>query len=75
MSITLAPEARGHGLSRPVLAAGEAAFGARHPGAVVVAAILPDNLPSQRLFAEAGYVLDPDRDDGEFDVLVRRDPS
>ena len=75
VSITLAPEARGHGLSRPVLAAGEAAFGARHPGAVVVAAILPDNLPSQRLFAGAGYVLDPDRDDGEFDVLVRRDPS
>ncbi len=75
VSITLAPEARGHGLSRPVLTAGEAAFSAHHPGAAVVAAILPDNVPSQRLFAGAGYVLDPDRDDGDFDVLVRRDPS
>jgi spore coat polysaccharide biosynthesis predicted glycosyltransferase SpsG/RimJ/RimL family protein N-acetyltransferase len=75
VSITLAPEARGHGLSRPVLNAGEDAFGQRHPEATVVAAILPDNAPSQRLFAGAGYVLDPDRDDGDFEVLVRRDPS
>src|SRR5699024_5460179 len=43
VSITLAPEARGHGLSRPVLAAGESVHGARHPGAVVIAAILPGN--------------------------------
>lgn len=75
VSITLAPEARGHGLARPVLAAGEAAFGARHPGVTVVAAVLPDNVPSQRLFARAGYQRDPHRDDGDFDVLVRRDPS
>lgn len=75
VSITLAPEARGRGLSRPVLAAGESAFAARHPGAVVVAAVLPDNLPSQRLFAGAGYVPAPDRADGDFDLLVRRDPS
>jgi RimJ/RimL family protein N-acetyltransferase len=58
-----------------VLNAGEDAFGQRHPEATVVAAILPDNAPSQRLFAGAGYVLDPDRDDGDFEVLVRRDPS
>lgn len=75
VSITLAPEARGHGLSHPVFAAGEAAFVEHHPGATVIAAILPDNIPSQRLFARAGYVLDQDRDDGDFDVLVRRDPS
>ncbi|MGO3209998.1 MAG: GNAT family N-acetyltransferase [Brachybacterium sp.] len=79
VSITLAPEARGVGLSRPVLAAGESAFLERHPGTVLVAAILPDNLPSQRLFARAGYQLDQTRDDGDFDVLVRgdlrRDPS
>ncbi|WP_422115101.1 GNAT family N-acetyltransferase [Brachybacterium sp. UNK5269] len=75
VSITLAPEARGHGLARPVLAAGEAAFGARHPEVTVVAAVLPGNVPSQRLFARAGYQRDPDRDDGDFDVLVRRDPS
>ncbi|GAA4521560.1 hypothetical protein GCM10023160_08550 [Brachybacterium paraconglomeratum] len=72
VSITLAPEARGGGLSRPVLTAGESAFLELHPGTVLVAAILPDNLPSQRLFARAGYQLDPTRDDGDFDVLVRR---
>lgn len=79
VSITLAPEARGVGLSRPVLAAGESAFLEGHPGTTLVAAILPENLPSQRLFARAGYQLDPTRDDGDFDVLVRgdlrRDPS
>lgn len=79
VSITLAPEARGAGLSRPVLTAGESAFLERHPGTTLIAAILPDNVPSQRLFARAGYQLDPTRDDGDFDVLVRadlrRDPS
>ncbi|MBB5830909.1 bifunctional UDP-2,4-diacetamido-2,4,6-trideoxy-beta-L-altropyranose hydrolase/GNAT family N-acetyltransferase [Brachybacterium aquaticum] len=74
VSITLAPESRGHGLSRPVLAAGEAAFDQRHPGALVVASVLPGNVPSQRLFARAGYVLDPEREDGDFDVLVRTQP-
>lgn len=75
VSITLAPEARGHGLARAVLAAGEDAFDQGHPEATVVAAVLPGNVPSQRLFARAGYQLDPARDDGDFDVLVRRDPS
>lgn len=75
VSITLAPESRGHGLARPVLLAGEVAFGARHPEVTVVAAILSGNVPSQRLFARAGYRRDPDRDDGGFVVLVRRDPS
>lgn len=75
VSITLAPEARGHGLARPVLAAGERTFDAGHPGTTVIASVLPGNVPSQRLFARAGYALDPTRDDGDFDVLVRRDPS
>jgi len=75
VSITLAPEARGHGLARPVLAAGEAAFARRHPGVTLIAAVLPGNAPSQRLFARAGYLRDPHREDGDFDVLVRRDPS
>lgn len=75
VSITLAPEARGHGLARPVLTAGDAAFTQRHPGTTLVAAVLPGNLPSQRLFARAGYQRDPARADGDFDVLVRRDPS
>ncbi len=71
VSITIAPESRGHRLGSTVLAAGQAAFDARHPSATVIAAILPGNAPSQKLFAGAGYVLDPDRDDGDFDVLVR----
>src|SRR5699024_11786583 len=57
-----------HGLSRPVLAAGESVHGARHPGAVVIVAILPGNVPSRRLFTGAGYVLEPDRADGDFEV-------
>lgn len=75
VSITLAPEVRGHGLSLAVLTAGEKAFALHHPNAAIVAAILPDNQPSQRLFARAGYAFDPDRDDGGFDALVKRDPS
>jgi spore coat polysaccharide biosynthesis predicted glycosyltransferase SpsG/RimJ/RimL family protein N-acetyltransferase len=71
VSITLSPEARGRGLARPVLAAGEDAFLARHDDVGLVAAILPDNAPSQRLFVGAGYVLDPRRKDGDFDLLVR----
>lgn len=75
VSITLAPEARGHGHSRSVLTAGEAVFDARQPNATVVAAIHRNNLSSQRLFAGAGYLLDSTRCGGEFLVFVRRDPS
>jgi len=71
VSITIAPETRGHGLSRLVLAAGEEAFLTKHPDSRIIAAVLPDNVPSQRLFQGRGYVLDPARRDGEFDVLVR----
>ncbi|MCS6711042.1 UDP-2,4-diacetamido-2,4,6-trideoxy-beta-L-altropyranose hydrolase [Brachybacterium sp. EF45031] len=74
VSITLAPEARGHGLAGDVLASAQRVFLADHPGIVLVASILPDNAPSQRLFRRAGYVLDPNRRDGAFDVFVRRDP-
>ncbi len=75
VSITLAPEARGRGLAGPVLAAGERAFDGRHPGTRIVAAVLPGNEASQRLFRRAGYELAVGRRDGDFDVLVRRDPS
>ncbi|HEY0248897.1 MAG TPA: bifunctional UDP-2,4-diacetamido-2,4,6-trideoxy-beta-L-altropyranose hydrolase/GNAT family N-acetyltransferase [Gryllotalpicola sp.] len=71
VSIALAPEARGRGLSRSVLAAGEAMFADSHSRASIIAAVLPDNEPSQRLFRGAGYTVDPDRRDGDFDVLVR----
>lgn len=75
VSITLAPEWRGQRLGVPVLEAGEQVFLAQHPHSRIIAAILPDNAPSQRLFARAGYILDPDRDDGDFEVLVKRGPS
>lgn len=71
VSITLAPEARGRGLAGAVLAAAEEAFAADQPDATLVAAILPDNAPSQRLFVRAGYAHVPDRRDGDFDVLVK----
>src|SRR5699024_1276653 len=48
VSITLAPEARGLGRSRPVLAAGHSVHGARHPGAGVVADDLPPRGPGPR---------------------------
>ena len=71
VSITLAPEARGHRLGRPVLAAAEAAFRELHPTVSLSAAILPNNAASQKLFSGAGYVLDPSRHDGAFDTLIR----
>ncbi|MFB7889109.1 GNAT family N-acetyltransferase [Cellulosimicrobium cellulans] len=71
VSITLSPEARGHGLAGAVLAVAEDAFAAEEPAATLVAAILPDNAPSQRLFVRAGYAHVPDRRDGDFDVLVK----
>lgn len=71
VSITLAPEARGRGMAGDVLAAAEDAFTAEGQGARLVAAILPDNAPSQRLFARAGYAHVPHRRDGDFDVLVK----
>lgn len=72
VSITLAPEARGRGLAREVLSAGESAFLAEHHPASLLAAILPNNSASQRLFRSAGYSLVPGRRDGEFELLIRR---
>jgi RimJ/RimL family protein N-acetyltransferase len=55
VSITVAPEARGHGLARPLLEAGVSA--ARHAfGYVTIRAqILPGNDASVRLFTAAGF--------------------
>lgn len=75
VSITLAPEARGLGLSSKVLDSGHNLFDQRYPGATVIAAILPTNTPSQKLFTRAGYARFEGHKDGEFDVLIRRDPS
>ncbi|WP_414936299.1 GNAT family N-acetyltransferase [Amycolatopsis sp. cmx-11-51] len=55
VSITLAPESRGRGLSGSVLAAGERAFTAGHRARVVVAAVHQDNAASAALFDRAGY--------------------
>ncbi|MEV6910274.1 GNAT family N-acetyltransferase [Amycolatopsis sp. NPDC051071] len=56
ISITLAPESRGRGLSGAVLAEGERAFIAGHEVLVVVAAVHRDNAASAALFDRAGYV-------------------
>ncbi|GAB3705496.1 GNAT family N-acetyltransferase [Amycolatopsis oliviviridis] len=55
VSITLAPESRGRGLSGLVLAEGERAFTAGHRVRVVVAAVHEDNAASAALFDRAGY--------------------
>ena len=75
VSITLAPEARGRRLALAVLHAAETVFDEGHRDSTVIAAILPGNGASQRLFARAGYEVDPSRRDGDFDILIRRDPS
>ncbi|WP_394360360.1 GNAT family N-acetyltransferase [Amycolatopsis sp. SB7-3] len=55
VSITLAPESRGRGLSASVLAEGERAFTAGHRVRVVTAAVHRDNAASAALFDRAGY--------------------
>lgn len=55
VSITLAPSARGKGLSSGVLAEGERALLERHNAQVVLAAVHEDNAASAALFARAGY--------------------
>ncbi|QRP45829.1 GNAT family N-acetyltransferase [Amycolatopsis sp. FDAARGOS 1241] len=56
VSITLAPESRGRGLSREVLAEGEQALSERHEVRAVLAAVHEDNAASAALFEGAGYV-------------------
>jgi RimJ/RimL family protein N-acetyltransferase len=56
VSITLAPESRGRGLSREVLAAGERTLAERTDAAAVLAAVHQDNAASAALFAGSGYV-------------------
>ncbi|GAA1029826.1 MULTISPECIES: GNAT family N-acetyltransferase [Amycolatopsis] len=56
VSITLAPESRGRGLSRPVLEAGEQALAARTDAVAVLAAVHEENAASAALFERAGYL-------------------
>lgn len=55
VSITVAPECRGRGLARRVLAAGERELGNRQPADTVLASVHEDNTVSIRLFCTAGY--------------------
>jgi RimJ/RimL family protein N-acetyltransferase len=55
VSITLAPESRGRGLSGAVLAEGERALRERLDVRVVLAAVHQDNTASAKLFEHAGY--------------------
>ncbi|MDT7800528.1 MAG: hypothetical protein QOI78_3961, partial [Actinomycetota bacterium] len=55
VSITLAPESRGRGLSGAVLAEGERAARERLGVRVVLAAVHQDNTASAKLFEHAGY--------------------
>ncbi|WP_181773491.1 GNAT family N-acetyltransferase [Amycolatopsis pittospori] len=55
ISITVAPESRGRGLSGAVLAEGERAFTAGHRVRMVLAAVHQDNAASAALFDRAGY--------------------
>lgn len=61
VSITVAPNRRGHRLAGPMLAAAEATLAA---GADVIAWVHRDNRPSLALFQRAGYHRDPA--DGEW---------
>ena len=56
VSITLAPESRGRGLSGAVLAEGERAARDRLGVRTVLAAVHQDNTASAKLFERAGYV-------------------
>lgn len=56
VSIAVAPTALGQGLGRLILGAGIVRLRGAHPGAVVLAAVLPDNLISEKLFLGAGFV-------------------
>ena len=56
VSLYTDPDLQGLGLGQRLLAAGEQALLARHPGGFTVQAqVLPGNTASQRLFQAAGY--------------------
>ncbi|HWD07371.1 MAG TPA: GNAT family N-acetyltransferase [Amycolatopsis sp.] len=64
VSITLAPESRGRGLSRAVLAAGEHMLFQRHEVRAILAAVHEDNAASAALFERSGYVESAPAEDG-----------
>lgn len=70
VSITLAPERRGAGLSLVLLRAAEVHLGAEHPVTAYRAVVHDDNWASRRLFARAGYLPDLPADADGFARLV-----
>ncbi|WP_188037124.1 bifunctional UDP-2,4-diacetamido-2,4,6-trideoxy-beta-L-altropyranose hydrolase/GNAT family N-acetyltransferase [Actinotalea sp. JY-7885] len=76
VSIALAPAARGRGLGRHVLAAGERAWRELvGPRPAVLAHVRPDNHASARLFRSAGYAPAPELADDDVDAYVQRPPA
>lgn len=73
VSVTVAPERRGEGLARGLLSSGEDALCRREDGPVtLLARVKPDNAPSLRLFAAAGYTADLPVGDGGLLRLLRQ---
>jgi RimJ/RimL family protein N-acetyltransferase len=76
VSITVAPDARGRGLARPLLEAGVAAAHDAFGTVTIVAEILPGNEASIRLFTATGFTPVPSRADdpgsGRIISLQRR---
>lgn len=73
VSLTVAPERRGEGLARGLLSSGEDALCRREEAPVtLLARVKPDNVPSLRLFAAAGYTADLPVDEGGLLRLLRQ---
>ncbi len=73
VSITVAPEARGHGVAGALLRAGEVAL-AEHlgePPDALLAVVHRDNTTSRRLFVGSGYAPDLPADGGGFERWVK----
>lgn len=73
VSITVAPDRRGQGLARPLLAVGEDALAQRRPDALrLLAVVHDDNQPSRRLFTSSGYLPDLPSDSLGFARWTKR---
>jgi RimJ/RimL family protein N-acetyltransferase len=76
VSVTVAPDARGRGLARPLLEAGVVAARDAFGTVTILAEILPGNQASVRLFKAAGFTLVPsgpnDPESGRMISLQRR---
>ena len=69
VSITVAPDARGRGLGRPLLEAGIAAAREAFGPVAILADILPGNDASVRLFTSAGFTPVATEDAGQPGII------